>query len=153
MKRDTNIIPLSRDHHYGLLFCWKIRQGLSRDVNLERIRPYVHYFWQHNLEEHFSEEETLLYRDSPGPLCQRAMVEHQSIRDLVWSIMGNGAWDRANYANLTDLIENHIRFEERQVFPYLEQKLTPEQLSRVGARLLQLHEQPADDLYEDAFWD
>lgn len=153
MKRDSNIIPLSRDHHYGLLFCWKIRQGLSRAVSLERIRPYIHHFWQHNLEEHFFEEEALLFRNSPDPLCRQAIAEHRDIKGLVWSIMGNGAWDRANYIGLADLVERHIRFEERQVFPYLEQNLTREQLSDVGARLRQLHDQPADDLYQDAFWD
>ena len=153
MKRNSNIIQLSRDHHYGLLFCWKIRRGLTNAISLERIRPYVHYFWQHNLEEHFSEEESLLFRNMRDPLCLRALEEHRNIKGLVWAIMGNGAWIRSNYTGLADLVEQHIRFEERQVFPYLEQRLTREQLSLVGAQLSRLHALPADDLYEDAFWD
>lgn len=153
MKRDSNIIQLSRDHHYGLLFCWKLRQGLSKGISLERIRPYIHHFWQDNLEEHFEEEEALLFRECGEPLCRQAMDEHRQIKECVWTIMGDDAWDRSNYSRLADLVEKHIRFEERKVFPFLEKKLSKEQLEKVGARLAEMHAGPADDRYEDAFWE
>ena len=152
MKRDTNIIPLSRDHHYGLLFCWKIRQGITKGVELDRIRLYVLDFWKHHLEQHFREEETLLFKDVFDPLCVKVIEEHRQIQHLVQNIRNGGAWVRSNYTVLADLLDKHIRFEERQVFPFLEQRLSAERLSEVGEQLNRLHEQPADDLYEDAFW-
>lgn len=35
MKRNENLVPLSRDHHFGLLCCWKIRQGIKKEVSQE----------------------------------------------------------------------------------------------------------------------
>lgn len=32
MKRNENIVLLSRDHHFGLLCAWKIRQGLKKKL-------------------------------------------------------------------------------------------------------------------------
>ena len=152
MKRDSNIIPLSRDHHYGLLFCWKVRQGINMGIDPDRIRLYVLDFWKTHLEQHFREEETLLFQDVPDPLCLRAIEEHRRIHDLVVTIRDGGGWVKTNYTMLADLLDKHIRFEEREVFPFLEQRLTAERLTEVGVQLNRLHEQPADDLYEDAFW-
>jgi hemerythrin-like domain-containing protein len=145
MKRDKNIMPLSRDHHFSLLFCWKIRQGLSKNIDLGRIRSYILYFWKEHLEKHFEEEETLLFDQVSDPLCARAKEEHRQIRNLITSLTDT----RENYKELADLIESHIRFEERQLFPLLEKALTPDQLSAVGA---QLDRQPLTDSFADTFW-
>lgn len=145
MKRDKNIVPLSRDHHFSLLFCWKIRQGLSKNVDLERIRGYIVYFWQEHLQKHFEEEETLLFDQVSDPLCLRAMEEHRRIANLVTSISDAPG----SYKELADLIESHIRFEERQLFPMLENTLTSEELAAVGAHL---DRQPLTDSWPDAFW-
>lgn len=153
MKRDPNIIPLSREHHYGLLFCWKIRQGLAKRIDLERIRHYVLHFWKSNLQGHFAEEESLLFRDRSDALCIEAMQQHGRIRGLVLAIEGSGAWMEANYRNLADQVDQHIRYEERQVFPFLEQAMTKEQLTAVGEQLGRSHARPADDDYKDPFWD
>ena len=152
MKRDPNIIPFSRDHHYGLLFCWKIRQGLTKHIDLDRIRQYVLHFWKFNLEDHFAEEELLLFRDEFDSLCLEAKQQHSRIRSLVQAIEGSGASMEVNYRKLADQVDDHIRFEERQVFPFLEQKMTKEQLSAVGEHLGRLHKKPAEDNYQDAFW-
>ena len=53
MKRNENIVLLSRDHHFGLLHAWKIKQGLKKGVALERIATYIIFHWQHNQEAHF----------------------------------------------------------------------------------------------------
>jgi hemerythrin-like domain-containing protein len=151
MKRDINIIPLSRDHHYGLLFSWKVRQGLAKHVEPERIQRYVRHFWEHHLKEHFAEEERLLFRGRPDPLCIEAIDQHHKIQGLVQAIQGSGVWIETNYGLLADQLEQHIRFEERQVFPFLEQKLTKDELAAVGTALNH-HARPADDAYDDEFW-
>ena len=58
MKRNENIVLLSRDHHFGLLHAWKIKQVLKKGVALERIATYIIFHWQHNQEAHFLEEES-----------------------------------------------------------------------------------------------
>ena len=152
MKRDPNIVPLSRDHHHGLLFCWKIRQGMAKSIDPGRMSPYVVYFWKTHLKEHFEQEETLLFQALDHPLCLRAQDEHRRIDYLAAGIGDGSKAGLENFIELADLLENHIRFEERELFPLLEARLPKERLSEIGAQLNQLHDQPVVDDYEDAFW-
>lgn len=151
MKRNEHIIPLSRDHHFGLLFCWKIRQGVKRNVETERIRRYVAYFWDHHFRQHFHEEETILFILKDDPYCRRAQEEHRAIEQLVKDIaQPDTGFDRLQ--SLADMVDRHIRYEERELFPYLEQALTEDQLNVIGRELQQLHAENATDDFKDEFW-
>lgn len=58
MKRNINLIELSRDHHQGLLLGWKIKQGFKKDVSIAEITDYVIHFASEALFPHFEEEES-----------------------------------------------------------------------------------------------
>lgn len=151
MKRNENIVPLSRDHHNGLLFSWKIRQGINKNIETERIRKYVHYFWDDHLQKHFEEEETILFNKIQHELCEKAYAEHTQIKGLIEEI-DRGDAPLEKYILLADVLEQHIRFEERTLFPFLEKTLDPEQLSEIGTTLGPLHETANTDTYPDEFW-
>ena len=38
MKRDKNIVPLSQDHHFGLLSGWKIKQGIKKIFPMNALK-------------------------------------------------------------------------------------------------------------------
>ena len=40
IKRSEFLKPISREHHHGLLLCWKIRAGLKKGIEPERIKLY-----------------------------------------------------------------------------------------------------------------
>ena len=61
MKRDKNIIPLSQDHHFGLLSGWKIKQGIKKNISYERIKNYINYHWDNSQSFHFDEGEKILF--------------------------------------------------------------------------------------------
>lgn len=150
IKRNENIVPLSRDHHHGLLFVWKLRQGIRHGAAPERMAPYVAYFWTDHLAPHFREEEELLFNHAPeNELVQQALREHVEIRQLAEAAAL--ATGEAPLQALADLVNNHIRFEERTLFPFLEQNLSEETLREIGAALDAVHH-PTDDTWEDAFW-
>lgn len=50
IKRHQAIVSFSKDHHFGLLLIWKIRQGLNKAVNPERISNYVTFFLKKTLK-------------------------------------------------------------------------------------------------------
>jgi hemerythrin-like domain-containing protein len=50
---------------------------------------------------------------------------------------------------LADSVDEHVRYEERILFPYLEKELSGEQLEDIGKRIPGA---PLKDNYEDAFW-
>lgn len=135
IKRSKELAPLSREHHDGLLFAWKIKQGLANGTPLETLCNYTGWFWTNHLESHFRDEEKVLIKSLPGddPLVRQMLKEHAAIRDLKTSL--NKEPNANSLELLTELINKHIRFEERKLFPYAEQVLTPEQLQEIYIEL------------------
>lgn len=149
MKRNENIIPLSHDHHFGLLCCWKIRQGLKKNIDFERIIKYIDYFWNQHLKEHFKEEEEILFSYLEDEFSARVAKEHQDLELIFNEIQKNT--NVKNLENFANLLNDHIRFEERQWFPHLENHLSEDQLIEIGKALAEVHSDEKDD-YQDEFW-
>lgn len=145
-------MPLSRDHHGGLLFCWKIREALKLEIPLQRIRPYMAYYWHEHLQEHFEEEETLLFDKVDDPLCDQALADHVQMRILFERIVDTENAEMGDYKKLEMMMNAHIRFEERALFPFLEKAMTGEQLIAAGQALNAHHAKPWEDKYADEFW-
>lgn len=153
IKRSIYIQPLSRDHHFGLLFCWKIRKGLKQNIASERIKQYVAYFWNNHLQEHFREEEEHLFYKVEDAMCREGLQQHQAIETLIQQITGSQAAPAPEQLDqLADAVDNHIRFEERKLFPHLEAVLDEQELVRIGAALELAHAAPAQDNFPDEFW-
>ena len=95
MKRNKNLIELSRDHHHGLLLGWKIKQGFKRKVALGEIADYIAHFAREALFPHFDEEENqvLIYLDKEDSLRKQVVAEHAEIRDLIKQINTNRLTD------------------------------------------------------------
>ncbi len=150
MKRHESLIPLSRDHHTALLCCWKIREAIKKGVTPERISLYVDYFFNQHLLAHFHEEETLVFCHNEGELINKARTDHQELIALATRIKK----DRSNEMLLqfADLLDNHIRFEERILFPYLESLLPKEKLKQITKQISQIHNKENKDNYVDNFW-
>lgn len=152
IKRSEYLKPLSREHHYSLLFGWKLRQGISHNAAVDRMIDYVRYFELHMLLPHFKEEETCLFIYSDSPYVRQALDEHRHILSMIATLKTEPS--RALYADLeslAELVDRHVRFEERQLFPYLEENLTTAQLEAVAAAI---KEGPSvGDDYADPFWE
>ena len=150
IKRNQRLQPLSRDHHQGLLFVWKIRQGLRNQVSTEEMNAYAHWFWEKDLSPHFLLEEQYLLPLLPvaHPLALRMIKEHKNIREAVLSLGKEST--RYDLARLSDLLEEHIRFEEREFFTYLEQHLDDDKLNKLSA--LEQDHIPACEKWENEFW-
>ena len=150
IKRNEHIAKLSRDHHASLMFCWKLRQGLRYGVSSGRMVPYVHYFLNQHFLPHFTEEEKILFAPLQDQTVQKAIDEHVIILANVRKILSSGKEDQhKELTELADLVDGHVRYEERILFPHLEKKLTEDQLIEIGKKIA---DDPIKDEYEDAFW-
>lgn len=150
VKRSIQLQPLSRDHHHGLLFCWKIRQGLAKDVEMGRMQGYVKYFYAGHLQPHFKAEEDIIESHLDDQLCAQAVEEHKSIAQLIKKITIENGTSVDVLNQLIELLNHHIRFEERTLFPHLEVLLSPEELHTVGLKLADMEK---NDVFVDAFPD
>lgn len=151
IKRSEQLAPLSREHHDGLLFAWKIKQGLANNTSLEQLRNYTMWYWRNHIKQHFFQEEKILlpYMPTDHPMAIQLKEEHDHIRELILLLDEHA--DKQTLKILCDLLNKHIRFEERELFIYLEGLLTKEQLDAVYIEL-EKHPVSCDTEWTEEFW-
>jgi hemerythrin-like domain-containing protein len=150
IKRSPQLTPLSREHHEGLLFGWKIKQGLKNGTDINTIGRFVQWFWVSHLQEHFRLEEQVLaaYMPAGDLMVDRMINEHQEIEALIH--INENIVDEANLLNIADAIANHIRFEEREFFPHAESTISLENLDKIYEHLS--IEKALTGNWRDEFW-
>jgi hemerythrin-like domain-containing protein len=151
IKRSPQLAPLSREHHDGLLFAWKIKQGIDNKAPLDIMVKYTLWYWRHHIKPHFFQEEKILlpYMPANHPMAVKLQEDHDHIRELILDL--DDAADKRSLVILSDLLNAHIRFEERELFGYLEGLLTPEQLDTVFAQL-EKHPVHCEQEWKEEFW-
>ena len=50
------------------------------------------------------------------------------------------------------MVDDHVRYEERQLFPYIERALKNEELEAIGKKLNDKNASVLKDEYKDEFW-
>ena len=152
LKRHQAIVSFSKDHHYGLLLVWKIRQGLKKTVKPERISDYVTFIYNEDLGKHIDEEEKLLLSklEVGDLLRKRAEIDHLAIYTLAIAIEQKKD-DPYLLKHLADVLEEHIRFEERELFNHLQKTISTNELKSIEARFSN-NSKAIDEKWKDAFW-
>lgn len=147
LKRHKALQPLSREHHHGLLLGWKIRAGFNKNIDIERIKTYADWFFETHLIPHFEKEEqhifTILGNDND--LVKKALSEHKKL-----AMLFNQTEDtRKNLSLIEEELEQHIRFEERVLFPEIQKVASPDQFAEIE----KIHQSiPFKDKVDDEFW-
>lgn len=146
IKRHSALLPLSQEHHHSLLLCWKIREGLKRDVLPERIKTYADWYWQTHLAPHFEAEEKYLFPILPpdNENVKKALNDHQKIKRLFHK---NDELIK-NLNRIEEELEKHIRFEERILFNEIQQAVAEMQIQNIAA----IHSEKFSDNLSDEFW-
>ncbi|MHC2992225.1 hypothetical protein OB13_11720 [Pontibacter sp. HJ8] len=154
LKRDKSLVPLSREHHFGLLFCWKLKQGMANGTSMEIIQKYVQYFWDTVLKAHCQEEEVIVKRllQADDLMSARLHEEHQLLHAIVALIGQQTNVNNALVVTLQQDLTDHIRWEERELFPYLQIVSDPEELADIGKLLEHDLKNPVDE-FQPAFWE
>ena len=147
IKRNTILQPISREHHHTLLLSWKIRTGIKKGIELERIKSYADWFYQQHILPHFEIEEQYLFPvlGSNHELVKRALSEHRKIKRLFEA--ENELQNKLSL--IEEVLESHIRFEERVLFNEIQAVATAEQLKEIE---LNHTEEKFEDNMNDPFW-
>ncbi|PNQ72478.1 cation-binding protein [Hanstruepera neustonica] len=147
LKRHTALQPLSKEHHHGLLLCWKIRTGFSKKITPERIWAYANWFYKTHLIPHFKIEEEYIFTilNSDNKLVIEAIEQHRELQMLFTESDKN----TQTLSTIELLLEKHIRFEERVLFPKIQNVATEKQFETIEA----LHnDEKFIDKEDDVFW-
>lgn len=149
LKRHEALKPLSRDHHHGLLLCWKIREGRKKDIDPERIKAYTDYFYCSQLIPHFDFEEKEVFPllGEQHPMIQRAVTDHKRLS----SLFRDEKNVERSLKTIEKELENHIRFEERVLFHEIQQKASEGDLQKIDKKEQEILT-PDPDEWDDKFW-
>jgi hemerythrin-like domain-containing protein len=131
MKRSPELAPLSRDHHVALEAALRLRRADARTVQ-DAAAHFGDFFEAHG-RRHFELEETVLASEMPPDQLQRMLAEHVELRRRADELARAAEVAGAN--ELGELLAAHVRFEEREVFPLLEERLSPARLAELGQAL------------------
>ena len=115
--------PLSREHHQGLLLCWKIRAAFSKNVSLKRVKRYTDWFFLQHIQPHFEIEEKYIFPilGEQHPLVKKATAQHRRIAKL----FEDQEQIARSLSRLEDELASHIRFEERLLFNKVQEVNSP----------------------------
>ena len=147
IKRHLALQPLSRDHHHGLLFCWKIRSGVKRVIAVSRMKAHARWFWNTHLVSHFAEEEAVVFPilGKENELIQQALREHAELKKL----FSQKEMDYKFLNYLQVALEKHIRFEERILFNQIQEVANADQLAAVEQHNMAEQEEL---VWQDEYW-
>lgn len=130
MKRDSRLIPFSKEHHQTLKLGNYLRRlseiEADPEINLKQIQTLLESANRAvnedraSLLKHFSEEEQLLQpildQWADQHLNHQFQAEHQQLRQ----ILSQNEWTLNELIDLGTLLITHTRFEERSLFPAIE---------------------------------
>ncbi len=153
MERDARLIRLSREHHHALVMSLRIERELPAAGISEMAALYSDLlrFWSAGLLPHFhAENECMLARiakrDDPGlQHAGRLQRDHREMEDLVEDMRASRTPDdrRVALERFGLRLRDHIRWEERELFEWMQRSLSADGMDAIGAHLKQhLPEEP-----------
>jgi hemerythrin-like domain-containing protein len=146
LKRHEGLQPLSREHHQGLIIALNVHKGVQKAVEFHRMVKYIRFQFEELLQPHFQFEEEKVFPLLPqsDELRQQAEQQHLKIKSIVAQLKSND--DCGLFA---DLLRDHIRFEERELFEAI-QAITD--MEHLNALIGQWEENVTCVNWEDPFW-
>jgi len=139
MKRSPALVSLSHDHHQALAIAQKLRRATA-DTASDARAAFVAY-WDGHGRGHFRLEEEILlpayasHGDAHHPFVARALCDHVAIRARADALLADESPDPAVLHELGTCLADHVRLEERELFPLIEAALPASRLAAVATAL------------------
>jgi hemerythrin-like domain-containing protein len=138
MKRDEALQQLSRDHHRALEVALKLRRATAADAVPARDRFMES--GEHGALHFRVEEDVMLpafarHGDPTGPEVVRVLTDHVEIRRRAADLESASDPDAADLNALGEMLNDHVRHEERVLFPLIEESLPPAELKTLARRI------------------
>jgi hemerythrin-like domain-containing protein len=143
MRRHPALIPLSRDHHDGLVQAVRLRRAAADGDASARLAAAREFgaFFRNEERVHLRDEEEQLFplflrhvQSQPAPL-REARLQHVRLEGFARKLgiaVAAGIVDRETLQATGELLAAHIRLEERQLFPLIEELVPDDDLRRLG---------------------
>lgn len=142
LPRHESLKPLSRDHYMGLVAAQHLLKSAAKDAAERRaaVAEFVDH-WRQEISPHFEDEQRLLGPLLDEPQQERLHAEHDSLRELAEEARAHRHQVDPGADFVTRLgstLNEHIRWEERELFPAVERTTSPADLARLGVETAKL---------------
>lgn len=137
MKRHHALETLSHDHQHALAVALALRRADAQTAP-QAIAAFL-AFWHAEGQAHFGVEEAILLpayavKGQPDhPLVIQMLADHMIIRRDAAGLDSSASLDTLHA--LGERLADHVRLEERQLFPLIEQVLSEVELGALGVTL------------------
>ncbi len=152
MKRAPALVPLSREHNTALWLARAAKRA-ARSGNAERIQQawqQLHDAWRSEMARHFRAEELLLFpvlrEGGEHELVDLLLREHAAMHR---TLEQPELQEAERLEALGQVLEGHVRREEREAFPRLEALLDQGSLTRLGHELARLSDRTLEEYTYD----
>lgn len=140
MKRHIYLVPLSREHHGALILARLLQKGAPAYTGLPTDTAgkaaYARSYYDKEIDKHFAAEERSLLIHAKGinaaldKQLDEMKREHQQLRLLFETIHDNKKQED-HLDELGHALENHIRMEERELFPLIQDTCNEEVMKQI----------------------
>ena len=136
MKRDANLVPLSRQHFRALVLCMRIHRKRAPRSVLQREMLSL---YADDVRFHFQAEEQFLFPAArrlagAAPRVREWLAEHKKMR-RAFALARRRTLKSTELTRFADLLEAHIRKEERQLFEECQKQMSEKELSALGGKM------------------
>lgn len=137
MLRDKNLVPLSRQHQHALALCVRInRAPLASPQELAAWQSEIQQHFEQEIRFHFAAEEANIFPAAQKhtelrPIVEELLEEHAQLR-ADFAKCAALALDAAGIRSFAETLSSHIRKEERLLFEGMQNKMSSEELVRIG---------------------
>lgn len=143
MRRRRELRPLSSEHQQSLLVAFQLRKSLAGQAEsagapkeLSGLVSLLHRFEATVFRTHIRAEEDLLGEFLAEAVMRRLVAEHAEMSRLVVIAKGGDAVaSRAALGAFAELLDRHVRWEDREVFAAAEARLDDATLASIGGEL------------------
>jgi iron-sulfur cluster repair protein YtfE (RIC family) len=138
VERHSSLEAFSRDHHIALVIAQRLKRAL--EATADEARSAFLSYWRSQGREHFREEEEILlptfagFGDPDAPVVAEVLIDHVRIRRFAMEL-ASGSPDVEVLHALGTRLEQHVRREERELFPLIEQAVPETELARLASLL------------------
>jgi len=135
MKRDPRVRGLSSEHHHALTLARSLERQVRAGGDLGGAAGELARRFDAELEPHFRVEEEVLLpalrQAGAVALVERTEADHRALRALAAATRAGRTDGLLSFA---DQLTDHVRFEERELFPFCEATLDAAVLDAVALR-------------------
>ena len=112
------------------------KKGINKRTDPRTLKDFTLHFWNNDLEPHINKEEEKLLpylakRRFNKEQIDMLKADHELIRIIIERIRMDGDSFRL-YEIFSNLVVQHIRYEERVVFNKIQEQLNESELVRIG---------------------